>query len=48
MRSRLWDPQRRMERSVLPTMGQMLNEQTGVVVPAETQEQMVERYQADL
>jgi PPOX class probable FMN-dependent enzyme len=48
MRSRLWDPQSRKERSVLPTMGQMLNEQTGVVVPAETQEQMVERYQADL
>jgi predicted pyridoxine 5'-phosphate oxidase superfamily flavin-nucleotide-binding protein len=29
MRSKLWDPASRVERSVLPTMGQMLNEQTG-------------------
>jgi PPOX class probable FMN-dependent enzyme len=48
MRSRLWSPESRVERTVLPTMGQMLNEQTGVLAPAETQEQMVERYKAEL
>ena len=29
-------------------MGQMLNDQIGVQAPAETQEQMVERYKAEL
>lgn len=48
MRSRLWAPESRSERSVLPTMGQMLNDQTGTAGPAETQEQMVARYQAEL
>ncbi|MFZ1908306.1 MAG: pyridoxamine 5'-phosphate oxidase family protein [Burkholderiales bacterium] len=48
MRSRLWAPESRNERSVLPTMGQMLNDQTGTAGPAETQEQMVARYQAEL
>lgn len=37
-----------VERAVLPTMGQMLNEQTGIQAPPETREQMVERYRADL
>jgi uncharacterized protein len=48
MRSKLWSPGSRVERAVLPTMGQMLNDQTGVQTPAETQEQMAERYKADL
>jgi PPOX class probable FMN-dependent enzyme len=48
MRSRLWDAGLHVQRSVLPTMGQMLNEQIGVQAPAESQEQMVERYKADL
>jgi PPOX class probable FMN-dependent enzyme len=48
MRSKLWDAATRVDRSVLPTMGQMLNEQTGVHAPAESQAQMVERYKADL
>lgn len=48
MRSKLWAPESRRERSVLPTMGQMLNDQTRTAGPAETQEQMVARYQADL
>lgn len=48
MRSKLWAPESRRERSVLPTMGQMLNDQTGTAGPAETQEQMVARYAADL
>ena len=48
MRSRLWSPESRVERAVLPTMGQMLNDQTGIHAPVETQEQMVERYKPDL
>jgi PPOX class probable FMN-dependent enzyme len=48
MRSRLWSAESRVERSVLPTMGQMLNEQIGTPGPSETQEQMVERYKAEL
>lgn len=48
MRSKLWDPASRVDRSVLPTMGQMLNEQTGMQGLPETQEQMVERYKQDL
>jgi len=48
MRSRLWDPTRKVERSVLPTMGQMLAEQTGMAGVAETQAEMLKRYQHDL
>ena len=46
MRSKLWSPEARHERSVLPTMGQMLHDQCGV--ETETQEAMVARYQRDL
>ena len=48
MRSKLWSSASRVERSVLPTMGQMLNDQTGTNAPAETQAEMAERYKADL
>jgi len=48
MRSRLWSAKSQVEREVLPTMGQMLNDQTGIQAPAESQEQMLERYKADL
>ena len=48
MRSRLWSPQARVERGVLPTMGRMISEQTGLAGADETQEQMRARYQADL
>ena len=48
MRSKLWDAGRKVERSVLPTMGQMLADQIGEPALAETQAQMVERYKADL
>ena len=48
MRSKLWSADSQMERSVLPTMGQMLNDQTGIQTPPETQEQMAERYKPDL
>ncbi len=48
MRSSLWEPSLQVSRSVLPTMGQMINSQTGIDVPAETHEAMLARYAADL
>ena len=48
MRSSLWHPSSLVERSVLPTMGQMLNSQTGVVAPAETEDEMRARYATEL
>jgi hypothetical protein len=48
MRSKLWSAESQVERAVLPTMGQMLNDQTGIQAPAETRQQMIERYKADL
>ena len=48
MRSRLWDPASHVERSVLPTMGKMLNDQTGLELPAETQEELAKRYAPEL
>lgn len=48
MRSKMWSDAARVPRSVLPTMGQMINDQTGGGLPAESQEQMVARYAKDL
>ncbi len=48
MRSRLWDASRQLPRSALPTMGEMLKDQTGDVAPAESQAEMLARYAADL
>jgi PPOX class probable FMN-dependent enzyme len=48
MRSKLWSGENRVERSVLPTMGQMLADQIGEPALAETQAQMLERYKAEL
>jgi PPOX class probable FMN-dependent enzyme len=48
MRSRLWQPDAQVARSTLPTMGQMINDQTGITTPPETQEEMVRRYASDL
>ncbi|MEI7447375.1 MAG: MSMEG_1061 family FMN-dependent PPOX-type flavoprotein [Burkholderiales bacterium] len=48
MRSRLWDASRHLPRSALPTMGEMLKDQIGDDGPAESQEQMLARYAADL
>lgn len=48
LRSRLWDDQSRQPRSVLPTMGKMINDQTGIAQPPETQAQMEARYAPDL
>ncbi|WP_114973965.1 pyridoxamine 5'-phosphate oxidase family protein [Rhodoferax ferrireducens] len=48
MRSALWDPSRHVNRSVMPSMGEMMKEQIGGDIPAETQAQMLERYAQDL
>jgi len=48
MRSKLWHDSARVDRSVLPTMGRMLNDQTGSEATAESNEQMRARYAADL
>lgn len=48
MRSALWDASRQMDRSVMPSMGEMMKDQIGSDLPAETQEQMLQRYAQDL
>ncbi len=48
MRSRLWSDEARVERGVLPTIGQMINDQTGESGPAEDQATMLARYARDL
>lgn len=48
MRSRLWDAGAMQDRSVLPSMGQMLKEQIGLAGEPEGNEAMRARYQADL
>jgi PPOX class probable FMN-dependent enzyme len=46
MRSKLWDPASRVERSVLPSTGEMIRDQSGSTDPVEPQEAMIERYKA--
>lgn len=48
MRSKLWQPEARVARSVLPSAGRMISEQTGIVVPDETPEELARRYAPDL
>ncbi len=48
MRSKLWDTQSHIERSLMPSMGEMINEQAKMITPAETQEEMLARYSAEL
>jgi PPOX class probable FMN-dependent enzyme len=48
MRSKLWAPESQQDRSVLPTMREMLNDHTGLNQPPETQAEMTARYAADL
>lgn len=48
MRSKLWSDEAKVDRSVLPTLGQMLKDQIGLAGPAESQEEMLERYRAEL
>ena len=48
MRSGLWKVENQIPRSTLPSLGEMIRDQTGGATTAETQEQMVERYKAQL
>jgi PPOX class probable FMN-dependent enzyme len=48
MRSSLWDPSRHIDRSIMPSMGQMLKDQMGGNAAPETQEQMLARYAQEL
>lgn len=48
MRSRLWDPASQVKRSALPTLGEMIRDQSGMEGPVETQEEMIARYKAAL
>ena len=48
MRSQLWSAAAQVERSTLPTIGRMINDQIGLTTPAETQDEMLARYAKDL
>lgn len=48
MRSKLWDPASLVDRAVMPTIGRIVADQTGLDVPVETREEMVRRYAPDL
>jgi PPOX class probable FMN-dependent enzyme len=48
MRSNLWDATRHIDRAVMPSMGEMMKDQIGGDISAETQEQMLLRYAVDL
>ena len=48
MRSRLWHEDTKIDHDNFPTMGQMLKDQIGGKEPAETREEMVNRYLKDL
>jgi predicted pyridoxine 5'-phosphate oxidase superfamily flavin-nucleotide-binding protein len=48
MRSNLWSHEAQVSRSVMPSMGEMMKDQIGGDIPAETQEQMLARYAQDL
>lgn len=47
MRSRLWDPAAQVDRSTLPSMGEMLRDQLKLAA-GESQAEMLKRYQATL
>ncbi|MEJ2043234.1 MAG: pyridoxamine 5'-phosphate oxidase family protein [Reinekea sp.] len=48
MRSELWSPKSKIDRSDFPTMGAMINDQLSIIDDPETQEDMVARYKRDL
>ena len=48
MRSRLWAIGSQVDRSVLPTMGEIINDHAQLDAPAETQNEMLKRYENDL
>ncbi len=48
LRSRLWSAEAQVPRNAMPTSGQMISDQTGIVVAPETREDMERRYAPDL
>ena len=48
MRSRLWAIDSQVDRVALPTMGQIIKDHAQLDTPAETQEEMLKRYESDL
>jgi hypothetical protein len=48
MRSRLWKAEAQVSRSVLPTLGQMINEQSGGATAIEPEEVVMARYREQL
>ena len=48
MRSGLWEPEQHLQRSALPTMGQLIKEHAKLDGPAETQDDMLTRYEKEL
>lgn len=48
MRSRLWDADAQVERSLMPTIGQIISDQLGESRPVETQDQVIASYRPGL
>lgn len=48
MRSRLWAADAQVDRSVLPTLGEMIRDAMGATTPPESQLAMLQRYRAQL
>ena len=48
MRSKLWRPESQVDRSVLATMRQIINDQSGIELPPESQAEMTRRYEQEL
>lgn len=48
MRSRLWHAGAQIERTVLPTLGQMIHDQMGLATEPESQAAMLQRYRTQL
>ena len=48
MRARLWQADALQPRAILPSIGQMIADQTGTALAPETQEAMAQRYAPDL
>lgn len=48
MRAKLWAGEHRVERSVLPSLGQMIKDQSGSPEPVETQSAAVARYLTEI
>jgi hypothetical protein len=48
MRSKLWSIEHHQNIDAMPTLGEIINDQTKSAVPVETREEMLKRYTPDL